>query len=221
MRQLGSMLIAMALGVATACSNESTLGPTAASTSTGGAAPAPPPPSVPGPPYTVAGRVTDSRGNPVAGAEIWIYGNDSPIDNRYGVTFADSSGRYTVTSATRVPHTVRAMKDGYVRRDVPVNGSASSSVWTTDVTIAHIDRYVLLAPSAVGIGEWSRIQARIDLDDASTSEGFLFMELSSDRPSVLRMEPTGWITGVSSGTATITARYYGATATALVRVNGN
>jgi len=64
-----------------------------------------------------------------------------PRLQRYGVAFTDNDGRYSVSSSTRIPHTVRGMKDGY-----------------------------------------------------------------------------GWINGVAPGTATITARYYGATTTASVRV---
>ena len=48
------------------------------------------------PPYTFTGMVRDSRRNPVS-AEIWLYSKGSPIDDRRGTGFTDSSGRYTVT----------------------------------------------------------------------------------------------------------------------------
>jgi hypothetical protein len=215
MRQFASALIAIALALVTACDESVTVAPTTATLPSGTPAPSP---STSGPPYTIVGRVTDSRGAPVAGAEIWIYGNDSPIDHRYGVTFTDSGGRYSVTSAQRVPHEVRALKDTYVPRDVPIRGLASSSTWTADITIAHIDRYHLFAPPTVAVGDQVRPQAQIDLDDGSSSTGFLFMQLSSNNPSILSTDSVGWITGVAPGTATITARYYGATTTARVLV---
>jgi hypothetical protein len=220
MRQRGSVIIA-AMVLVTACSESVPVAPTPSPASPGiSAAPLPAPPvpeTLVQPPYTVTGRVTDSRGAPVAGAEVWIYGNDSPIENRYGVTFTDSTGRYSVSSPQRVPHQVRALKDSYVTRDVAVQGSPSSL--TADITIPHIDRYQLFAPTAVAVGEYARLQAQVDLDNGSTSSGFLYGQLSADNPSVLQIQPTGWISGAAPGAATITARYYGATTTASVRVN--
>jgi hypothetical protein len=201
-----------------ACSEGAPFGPTSSAPLSGGTT-GPPPQEPVQPRYTVTGDVRDSRGAPVAGAEIWIYGNDSPIDNRYGVTYTDSDGRYSVSSETRVPHAVRAMKDGYVRSDVPIVASASPDMWRADITIAHIDRYTLLVPAGMAVGEWVRLQAQIDLDDGSTSTGFHFMELSSSNGAVLHVEPTGWINGLSAGTATVSARYYGAPASASVRVS--
>jgi len=172
MRQPGLPLVIAMLVLTAACSNDVPVGPTS-SPAPPNAGLAQPVPDVPGqPPYTVTGTVLDSRGAPVAGAEIWIYGNDSPIDNRYGVSFADDAGRYRVTSTARVPHTVRAMKDGYVRRDVPIRVS-STSPWVVDVRLQHIDRYQLIGPSDIVTGESSRLQARVDLDDGSTETGFL------------------------------------------------
>ena len=217
MRHVRGIVVTAALILIAACSEGVPVAPTPSTTPPAGNT-GPPPQEPVQPAYTVSGTVRDSRGVPVPGAEVWIYGNDSPIDNRYGVTFTDSNGRYHVSSATRVPHTVRAIKDGYVPQDVPIRASASSSFWTADITIAHIDRYRLIAPTDVAVGEWARLQGQIDLDDGSTSTGFVFMELSSDNGAVLNVQPTGWINGVASGTATITARYYGATATASVRV---
>jgi protocatechuate 3,4-dioxygenase beta subunit len=216
MRHIGAIVVTAALIVMTACGEGVPVAPTSSPPPSGGTGGTPQEPVQPR--YTVNGDVRDSRGVPVPGAEIWIYGNGSPIDNRYGVTFTDNNGRYSVASPTRVPHTVRAMKDGYVRRDVPIPASASSDIWRADITIAHIDRYRLFAPADVTVGEWARLQAHIDLDDGSALTGFLFMELSSDNGAVLHVEPTGWINGVAPGTATITARYYGATTTASVRV---
>jgi len=109
------------------------------------------------------------------------------------------------------------MKDGYVRRDVPIRVS-STSPWDVDVRLQHIDRYQLIGPSDIVAGESSRLHARVDLDDGSTETGSLYVELSSDDSAVLDIQPTGWITGVAPGVATIAARYYGAATTLLIRV---
>lgn len=218
MRHVTAILLTVPLAFALACGESAPIGPTSAAALPGETAGPPPSQEPAQPAYTVTGQVRDSRGAPVAGAEVWIYGNDSPIDNRYGVTFTDGNGRYSVSSATRAPHMVRAMKDGYIRSDVPIVASASSLEWSADIRIAHIDRYTLLVPDEVAVGEWVKLQARIDLDDGSTSTGFLFMELSSSNGAVLHVEPTGWINGLSAGTASVSARYYGASASASVRV---
>ena len=218
MRKLSAALITVALAVTTSCGESATVGPTSSpsSPSAGSAPPAPDVPVQPG--YTVTGQVTDRRGTPVAGAEIWIYGNDSPIDDRYGVGFTDIAGRYRVTSPTRPPHTVRAIKDGYLRQDVPIRGSLDSSTWAADLTLVHIDRYEIVSPTEVAVGEYARLQTRADLDDGSSQSGFVYLDQSSDNPSVLRTEPFGWVIGVASGTATLTARYYGAIAARRIRV---
>ena len=66
-------------------------------------------PRPPAPPYGVRGVVRNGRGAVVPDAEVWIYGNSSPIDNRYGTTVTDGAGRYSVTSAERVPQAVRVL----------------------------------------------------------------------------------------------------------------
>jgi hypothetical protein len=109
------------------------------------------------------------------------------------------------------------MKDGYVR-DAPIPDPVSSSTLTADVTIAHIDQYRLIVPATIAVGESVRLEARVVLDDGSTSTGFLYDRLSVDDDAVLNVQPTGWITGMAPGTSTIT-RYYGATTTDRVRVS--
>jgi hypothetical protein len=197
---------------------------TPAPTSPSDPAPAPgpsvPPPSPQPGRYTVNGVVRDSRGAAVAGAEIWIYDFDSPIDNRYGTGFTDAAGRYSVSSPERMPHSVRAAKDGYVTRYVRIDQPAGSGpAWTTDVTMPHIDHYQLLLPTTViAGGDWARLSARIDLDDGTSQTGLLYMSLSSSDTTILNVEPTGWIRGLRPGAATVTARYYGAATTLQVSV---
>ena len=175
---------------------------------------------VPQPPYTVRGVVQNGRGVAVGGAEVWIYGQSSPIDNRYGTTSTDNSGRYSVTSPQRVPQAVKAMKAGHITRDVSIlTAPDAQSTLTSDVVLVHIDRYALLSVSPLPVGESVRLEAQVDLDDGSIRRGLLFTQVTSSDPSVLQVQPTGWVLGVAPGTATVTTAYYGVTATLQIRVD--
>jgi hypothetical protein len=182
--------------------------------------PAPFPP----PPYTFTGTVRDSRRNPVGGAEIWLYSNDSPIDDRRGTGFADGSGRYTIV-LQRTAQSVRALKDGYVPNDVSIFATSSSSTtFATDVTLRKIDRYMLLSPTSIRVGDTARVQGRAELDDGSSVTGCVCFQLVSSDQSAVAIDgsgSTGVIRGVAPGTATITGTYYGVTATLVVRVNAD
>ncbi len=178
---------------------------------------------VPQPPYTVNGMVRNGRGVPVPGAEVWIYGNNSPIDNRYGVTFTDAAGHYTVSSPQRAPQSVRAMKDGHIPRDVSILGAPDApSTWTVDVVLVHIDRYTLLPISTLTVGQSVQLEAHTDLDDGSAQRGFLIFQLTSSDPSVVQVQTSyGRVQGVAPGTATVTATYYGVTTTLQIRVEAS
>ena len=180
--------------------------------------PAPFPP----PPYTFTGTVRDSRRNAVGGAEIWLYSNGSPIDDRRGTGFADSSGRYTIV-LQRTAQSVRAMKDGYVPNDVFIFAAPSpSTTFVTDVTIRKIDRYTLLSPTSIRVGDSARVEGRVELDDGSSVTGCVCFSLVSSNPSVVAVDgsgSSGVIHGVAPGSATITGTYFGVTTTLVVRVN--
>jgi len=178
------------------------------------------PPPFPPPPYTFTGTVRDSRRNTVGGAEIWLYSNGSPIDDRRGTGFADSSGRYTIV-LQRTAQSVRAMSGGYVPSDVSIFAS-SSTTFVTDVTIRKIDRYTLLSPTSITVGELARVQGRAELDDGLSMMGCPCFSLVSSDSSVVAVDGTGssgMIRGVAPGRATITGTYYGVTATLVVRVD--
>jgi hypothetical protein len=181
------------------------------------------PPPFPPPPYTFTGAVRDSRRNPVSGAEIWLYSNGSPIDDRRGTGFTDSSGRYTIV-LQRTAQSVRAMRDGYVPNNVSIFAPQdSSTTFVTDVTIKKIDRYLLLSPTSMRVGELVRMEGRAELDDGSSiTGGCVCAQLVSSNASVVAVDGTGssgMIRGVSPGSATITGTYYGVTTTLVVRVD--
>ena len=176
--------------------------------------------TLPPPPYTVQGVVRNGRGGTVAGAEVWIYGNSSPIDNRYGTTRTDGAGRYTVTSSQRVPQAVRVLKDGHVPREVSILSPPNAvGTWTVDAVLVHIDRYSLLPLAPLAVGHTARLEAQTELDDGSVGRGLLFQQLSTSNPSVLTVQPTGWVQAMAPGTAIVSATYYGVTATVSIRVD--
>ena len=191
-----------------------------------GVTPSPLPPSSAAttpPPHTFTGTVRDSRRNAVGDAEIWLYSNGSPIDDRRGTGFADGSGRYTIV-LQRTAQSVRAMKDGYVPNDASIFASSNTSTtFVTDVIIKKIDRYMLLSPTSIRAGESVRTEGRVDLDDGSSvTGGCVCAQLTSSDPSVVFIDGTGYtgfIRGVAPGSATITGTYYGVTTTLVVRVN--
>ena len=175
----------------------------------------------PPPPYTFTGLVTDSPGNPVGGAEIWLYSNSSPIDDRRGSGFTDASGRYTIVSE-RLAQSARAQKLGYFNGDVSIGLPSSGTTFVTNLTIKRYERYTVIGPGSIRVGEDARLQADVDLDDGSRLTGFYFSTSSSSTPSVLFVDPaayTGRIRGIAPGTATVTATYSGLTSTLQIRVD--
>ena len=175
----------------------------------------------PPPPYTFTGLVTDSRGNPVSGAEVWIYSNSSPIDDRRGAGFTDASGRYTIVGE-RIAQAVRAQKAGYLSTDVSINPPASGTTFVTDLRIKRYERYTLIGPGVIKVGEDARLQADVGLDDGSRLTGFYFSTTSSSNPSVLFVDSaayTGRIRGMAAGTATVTATFSGLSSSVQIRVD--
>jgi hypothetical protein len=174
--------------------------------------------SPPPPPYTFVGTVKDSRGNPVVDAEVWLYSNSSPIEDRRATGRTDGAGRYSFT-IDRGAHTVRAMKDAYVTNDVRIVWPTPpiSTTVVTDVTVRRIDRFVLVAPPTIEIGQIVKVGTRVDLDDATAQSGIAF-GLSSSNPAVLSVLGGGDVRGMAAGNATLTAAYYGVTGRLQVRV---
>jgi hypothetical protein len=206
--------------LAVACDGNSPTAPgPAASQNSGSFADSPIPPPGTDPRYRVTGSVTDSRENPVADAEVWIYDGDSPIDQRYGTGVTDEFGGFSVTSQERIPRAVRAMKSGYVRTDVKFGPSAGSSEVIVSIKLPRIERYVLMLPASLKIGQSVMIESRVDLDDGTSTVGRLFERLSSSNETVIDVQSSGWVIGRSQGTATVHATYYGAPAMITLRVD--
>ena len=176
----------------------------------------PPPPPLFTPPYTVTGTVSDSRGNPVSGADVSIYGQQSPIDHRYGFGRTDSAGRFSITSPERRPTGIKVAKDGYVTKDVQGGSTPPSSTWTVNITIPRIERYVLVSPTSVKVGQSSKVEGQVTLDDGSRTTGVTGLTSSNEAVAVALSGV--WVWGKAPGTATITGFYFGVSSTLQVRV---
>jgi hypothetical protein len=176
---------------------------------------APPQPSFPPPPYTYRGTITDTRGNPVADAEVVIYRNDSPIDGRTGRAVTDNSGRFTLISE-QGGSGFQVKKRGYITMFGSPGPIAPDSSSTLNVSIPRIDRYVLTAPVSVKVGQDAEVKGFIELDNGSTMTAA--GAVSSSNPSVLNAIGGSWVRGVAPGTATVTATFDGVTGTLQVRV---
>jgi Carboxypeptidase regulatory-like domain len=176
---------------------------------------------IPPPPYTFTGLVTDSRRNPVSGAEVWIYSNGSPIDDRRGTGFTDASGHYAIVSE-RLAASARAQKLGYLLSDVSIGPPSSGTTFITNLTIKRYERYTVIGPGSIAVGEDARLLADLDLDDGSRLTGSYFSTVVSSNPSVLVVDPaayTGRIRGVGPGSATVTATFSGLSSAVEIRVD--
>jgi hypothetical protein len=121
-----------------------------------------------------------------------------------------------------VPQAVRALKDVHIPRDVAILGFPdATSTWMVDVVLVHIDRYTFLSPPPLTVGRSAKLETQLDLDDGSSRTRSIFMQLTSSDPSVLQVGPDGSAQGVATGTATVTASYYGAAATVRIRVDAS
>ena len=146
---------------------------------------------------------------------MWLYSNGSPIDDRRGTGFADSSGREYTIVLQRTAQTVRAMKDGYVPNDVSIFASSNSSHDVRDRRHHQENQslHAALADVDQGLASWLACKDAPELDDGSSSvTGCPCFSLVSSDSSVVAVDGTGssgMIRGVAPGSATITGTYYG------------
>jgi hypothetical protein len=175
------------------------------------------PPPAPPQQYTLRGSVTDLQGNPLQGAGVVGYRNDSPVDDAVGRTSTDASGRFILTT-TRMPQDVQVSKTGYEQTKARVGLFSADSTATITIMVARFVRYVLLPPASVRVGQSVQITARVELDNGSAFVTPV-RALSSSNPSVLSVIDADWVKGVAPGTATLTGSHNGVTGTVSLRVD--
>ena len=175
------------------------------------------PPPAPSSRFTLTGHVTDLQGNPVPGAQVNGYRNDSPVDDSVGRTSTDPSGRFTLTT-TRAPQDVQVTSTGYQQTKARVGTFSADSTAAITIRMPRFIAYVLVAPPSVKVGQTVRITARIELDNGSafaTGAGLLV----SSNPAVLAVIDRDWVKGIAPGTVTVSGVYDGVTGTLPLRVD--
>ena len=173
----------------------------------------------PGPPipFRLTGLVTDLQGNPVAGAAVNGYRNDSPVDDSVGRTSTDSSGRFTLITA-RAPQDLQVARIGYQQTTARVGLFSADSTATITIQMPRFISYLLVAPPFVRVGETVQITARIELDNGSafaTAAG----QLISSNPAVLAVIDRHWVKGIAPGSVTVSGVYEGVLGTVPLRVD--
>ena len=121
-----------------------------------------------------------------------------------------SPGRYSITS-DRVASAIRAKKDGYEAADVSV-GALSGATFVTNVRMRRYDRYALVAPTSLKVGQVDRLRAQVDLDDGSRLIGLYLSTTSSSNAFVLSVERpayTGLVRALTPGVVTVTSTFAG------------
>ena len=178
---------------------------------------APGPPTGPPIPYRLTGLVTDLQGNPVAGAEVNGYRNDSPVDDSVGRTGTNSSGRFTLITA-RAPQDVQVTRLLYQQTKARVGLFSADSTAAITIRLPRFTGYLLVAPPSVRVGETVQITARVELDNGSafvTAAG----QLISSNPAVLAVIDRHWVKGIAPGSVTVSGVYEGVLGTAPLRVD--
>jgi hypothetical protein len=174
------------------------------------------PPPAPTPTYTLSGIVIDVQGAPVAGATVYAYCCDSPIDGRIsGFIFTDASARFRLTT-TRFPANVRVQKTGYQRATATVARFPSGSTANMTIVVPRYVRYVPL-PVSLKVGETVAMTARLELDNGA-SEVRGAMNLTSTNSAVIAALDGRYVKGIAPGTATITGSDEGLTGSVALTV---
>lgn len=175
------------------------------------------PPPAPPTPFRLTGLVTDLQGNPVAGAAVNGYRNDSPVDDSVGRTSTDPSGRFLLITA-RAPQDVQVTRLLYQQTNARVGLFSADSTATITIRMPRFIAYVLVAPPSVRVGETVQITARVELDNGSpfaTAAG----PLISSNPAVLTVIDRHWVRGIAPGSVTVSGVYEGVLGTVPLRVD--
>jgi hypothetical protein len=182
--------------------------------------------------WAVGGLVTDSGGRGVAGADVGI---GDTLGVLVGNATTDTSGRYRYAStAFGIPHppqiSVSVQKAGY---EVGYTQQYAACCNVGEDTVVNLQigprivNVTLVAPTSIRVGDSVEVRGRIVRDDGADSTTPAGGLTSSD-PSVIKTQlaqlPTGTgvtMTGLATGTATISWTYNGFVATSRIVVTAN
>ena len=165
-------------------------------------------------PYTYAGTIWDSRGNPVEGAAVAVI-RDSGA-NPLGIVTSGTDGTFSITTQSTA-NLVRVSRDGFVSVENPAPPALDTRT-VVNVTIPRITRYALQAIPALRVGQTATLQSEVDTDDGLTSVGRAYTSTTSSNEAIAAVSGLGALVARAPGTATVTAVYSGLTATQNVQV---
>jgi hypothetical protein len=160
--------------------------------------------------WNIAGTVTDGLGQPVAFARASV--PDPTINPVYASTFTDASGRFTLRSSV-VPasgsNIVTVTNTRYVTQHVSFPCCTSDPV-TLNIRIPRVVGVTLSGPTALVVTEAAPVTATIELDDGTRTTVNPMLLATSDAQRVRNSwQGSGYIEGVSPGTAFVSWSYYG------------
>ena len=173
-------------------------------------------------PWAIAGVVTDSRENRVAGAVVTIRPGDA-FNTTFGVTTTDADGRYRLASAS--PHFDRvllsAVKEGFEPQNMqPVDCCDSAADTAYNVRLVRVLSVQMTGPSTLRVGETVELpQAQIVLDTGVERLVYLLPSSSSPSEVAVGRGQRGYvIQGIRPGRAVITCDWQGVRGTLQVQV---
>jgi hypothetical protein len=173
-------------------------------------------------PWAIAGTVTDSRGNPIAGAVVGV--NVGGLFTPSESVTTDRDGRYRFTSSASHFDTVNigaSVTGGFVRHSplsVPCCNPPADTIF--DIRVVRVVSFTPHAPSTLRVGEQVEIPPADVVFDDDTSTSIYVMPTSSTPTEVaVDYGQRGFVVrGVKVGLATLTFELYGLRASLQVRV---
>ena len=165
-------------------------------------------------PYTYAGTIWDSRGEPVAGAAITLI-RDSAA-NPLGIVTSGADGTFSITTQATA-NSIRVTRDGFVSVENPAPPALLPTT-VVNVTIPRIVRYALQTVPTLTVGQSTTLITEVDTDDGLRAVGRTYTSTTSSSEAILAVSGLGSLIARAPGTATVTAIYSGLTATQNVQV---
>jgi hypothetical protein len=165
-------------------------------------------------PYTYAGTIWDSRGDPVSGAAVAIIRDSGATPLALATSGAD--GTFSVTTQSTA-NSIRVTRDGFVSVENPAPPALQATT-VANVTIPRITRYALQVVPTLAVGQSATLQTEVDTDDGLRSVGRAYTSTTSSNETVLAVTGLGSIVARAPGSVTVTAVYSGLTATLNVQV---
>jgi hypothetical protein len=165
-------------------------------------------------PYTYAGTIWDSRGEPVAGAAITLIRDSAATP--LGIVTSGADGTFSITTQTTA-NSIRVTRDGFASVENPAPPALLPTT-VVNVTIPRIVRYALQTLPTLTVGQSTTLITEVDTDDGLRAVGRTYTSTTSSSEAILAVSGLGSLIARAPGAATVTAIYSGLTATQNVQV---